>query len=153
MTKELITPENLSKELLMSAFDEASIETVYTDKENGLIVKLDFEFFVLYEEEEYGLVMLKTLVYFKPETPELLRLQTVNSINNDNYCIKAGVVIHDGLFFTWEISIDGGITQKAFVDAVMRFYYSLNKAIESAENVISSVPKYLPAQRRPKHND
>jgi len=141
MTQKLVTPKNLSMELLKSIFDEASIETV--DAKNGLIVKKYFDILLAIEEGS-DLVWLKMLVKLKPETSELFRLQTVNMINNNFDCIKAAEVIDDGLVFSWEISIDGGITKKALLKAVMRFYKSIFEVIESVKDVIDSLLEMSP---------
>jgi hypothetical protein len=120
MTDELITPDNLSKELLKSVLDAAFMETSF-DSDGDLKVKEGVNCFVLPNEERKDRVQLMALFGFKPEASELLRLQAVNRINAEYIIVRAVVGKNDTLRFTWDIPIAGGITKKAFVLAVKRF--------------------------------
>jgi hypothetical protein len=77
MMDELITPENLSKELLKSVLDAALLDTSY-DSEGDLKVKDRVNCFVFPNQERKDRVQLLALFGFKPETTELQRLQCAN---------------------------------------------------------------------------
>jgi hypothetical protein len=118
MSEELITPDNLTKEYLKSIFDAALMDTSYDDSGN-LRVKDGVICLVIPEKDR---IKLLAIFGFKPGTSELLRLQTVNRINN-NYIIVKAYTGNDNnaLVFDCDIQIAGGITQKALVLAVKRF--------------------------------
>jgi len=120
MTDQLITPENLSKELLKSVLDAAFIETSF-DSDGDLKVREGVNCFVFPNDERKDRVRLLALFRFKPEASELLRLQAVNRINAEYIIVRAVVGKNDTLQFTWDIPIAGGITKKAFALAVKRF--------------------------------
>lgn len=120
MTDELITSDNLSKELLKSVFDAAFMETSY-DSDGDLKVKDRVNCFVLPNMERKDRVRLVTIFSFKAGTSELQRLQAVNRINDEYIIVRAVVGENDALRFTWDIPIAGGITKKAFVLAFRRF--------------------------------
>jgi len=135
MTDELITPENLSKEMLKSVLDSAFMETSY-DSDGDLKVRDRVNCFVLPNEERKDRVQLLALFGFKPEATELQRLQGVNRINAEYIIVRAVVGKNDLLRFTWDIPIAGGITKKAFVLAVKRFCAIPHEAIADCANEI-----------------
>ena len=137
MTDELITPENLSKELLKSVLDAAYMETSF-DKDGDLIVKEKVRCFVFPNQERKDRVQLLAMFGFKPEAPELLRLQAVNQINKEYIIVKAVIEKNDTLAFYWDIPIAGGITKKAFVLALKRFCSIPHSAVaDCASDVIA----------------
>lgn len=119
MTDELITPENLSKEMLKSVLDAAFMETSF-DNDGDLKVKERCSCFV-FPNEKKDKVQFYTRFGFKSGASELQRLQAVNRINAEYIIVKAVVRKNDVLGFEWDIPIAGGITKKAFVLAVKRF--------------------------------
>jgi hypothetical protein len=120
MTDELITPDNLSKELLKSVLDTALMDTSY-DKDGDLKVRDSVVCFVLPNKDRKDRVLLQAIFGFKPEATELARLQAVNRINTEYAMVKAFTGPNNILAFTWDIPIAGGITPKAFGMAVKRF--------------------------------
>ncbi|HPC60145.1 MAG TPA: YbjN domain-containing protein [Verrucomicrobiota bacterium] len=128
MMDELITPENLSKELLKSVLDAALLDTSY-DSEGDLKVKDRVNCFVFPNQERKDRVQLLALFGFKPETTELQRLQCANRINSEYIIVRAVVGKNNTLRFTWDLPIAGGITRKAFALAVKRFCSIPHEAI------------------------
>lgn len=136
MTDELITPDNLSKELLKSVLDAAYMDTSY-DRDGDLVVKERLMCFVFPGKDRKDSVRLLVLFTFEPETSELKRLQAVNKINQEYLVVKAFVSTENHLHFTWDIPIEGGITKKAFVMAVKRFCSIPHDAVEDcAKDVV-----------------
>jgi hypothetical protein len=120
MAEELITPENLSKEMLKSILDASFMETSLDD-DGDIIVKEGLRCWVLPEQERKDRVQLLTFFRFKQEISELQRLQAVNRINTEYVIIKAAHGKNNALRFTYDISVAGGITKKAFVLVLKRF--------------------------------
>lgn len=133
MTDELITPENLSKEMLKSVLDAAFMETYY-DSEGDLRVRDRVNCFVFPNQERKDRVQLIAVFGFKAGTSELQRLQAANRINAEYIIVRAVVGGNDTLRFTWDIPIAGGITKKAFVLALKRFCSIPHAAVADCAN-------------------
>jgi len=120
MSDDLITPDNLSKELLKSVFDDAFMETSYDD-EGDLKVKEGVNCFIFPNKERKDRVTLLTFFRFKKSADKMQRLECVNSINREYIIVRAVVGDNDVLRFTYDVPIAGGITKKAMVMVVKRF--------------------------------
>jgi len=120
MTDELITPENLSKELLKSTLDAALMDTSY-DTDGDILVKDIITAWVLPNAERKDRIKLLSIFGFQPGVSQLQRLECVNKINSEYIIVKAHVGQKDTLRFDYDIMVAGGITKKAFVLAVKRF--------------------------------
>lgn len=119
MAEELITPENVTKELLKEVLDAAFMDTSY-DNEGDLLVKEHVNCFLLLGDKK-DRVFLLCVFGFKPGTSMLQRLECVNKINEDYAIVKAWAGSKDSLRFGYHILLSGGINRKAFVLAVKRF--------------------------------
>ncbi len=119
MSQELITPDNLTTDLIASILDSAFID-FSLDDENDIRVQAEVNFFVLPSDQK-DRIQLVCLFGFKPESSELERLQCVNKINDTYVIIRASSGNNNSLSFTWDIPVAGGISKKAFVLALKRF--------------------------------
>ncbi len=127
MDQDLITPENLSKEMLKAIFDDAMLETSF-DADGDLRVREDISCFVLPKNDR---IRLLSVFGFKPHVSLQKRLEFVNRINSEYIIIRATVGSrNDTLFFDYDISIKGGITKKALVLATRRFLSIPRPAIQ-----------------------
>lgn len=136
MTEKLITPDNLSNELLKSIFDEAFMETSYTE-DGALVVKEEVKCLVLPQRRSRDLVSLRVNFRLKPEASAMQQLEAVNLINEE-YVIAGACVTETHLRFKWDIPIMGGITKKALVLAVKRFCTIPREAtLDHARDVVS----------------
>lgn len=117
---DLITQENLSKELLKSILDAAFMDTSY-DKDGDIKVAEGINCFVLPNMDRKDRILLLAVFRLLPGTPELLRLQAANRINRQFVIVRATVEENDLMRFTWDLPLAGGLTPKAFVLAVKRF--------------------------------
>ncbi|AMS32202.1 hypothetical protein AEM42_06960 [Betaproteobacteria bacterium UKL13-2] len=120
MTPDLITPENLTNELLKSILDAAYMDTSY-DSDGDVKVREDITCFLVVDAKRKNKIRLLTQFGFKPEASELSRLQAVNNINEKYAIVRATSIENDNLQFSWDIPIAGGITPKAIVLAIKRF--------------------------------
>jgi len=118
MQEELITVDNVTKDMLKSLFDAAFMETTF-DKDGDLVVKEKCKCMVLIDKEKRR-VMLMTLFGFKSSAKENDKLVCVNEINRNYIIVRASA--NDGtLRFSYDISLDGGVSKKALVLLVKRF--------------------------------
>lgn len=119
MSNDLVTPENLSKQLLHSIFDAAYMETSW-DSDGDLRVKDRVSCFVL-PSEKGDRIRLIALFGFKEGTTQMQRLECANKINMEYIMARAAVGGHDSLQFHYDIYVDGGIPKKTIVLATKRF--------------------------------
>jgi len=121
MPDEMITPENLSKELLKSILEAAYMDVSY-DKDGDIRVKEKVTCFVFPNEKWKDRITLCAIFGFKPHATPLQRLECVNRINSEYAILRAVVGKNDTLRFTYDILLEGGgITPKAFVLTLKRF--------------------------------
>jgi hypothetical protein len=118
MSDDVITIDNVSKELLKSVLDAALMETSL-DSDGDIIVKEQCRCYVLLDKDKRR-IMLLTQFGFKPSASEGDKLVCANKINRD-YIIVRAVVGEKSMRFTYDLSLDGGITRKALALLVKRF--------------------------------
>lgn len=119
MPDELITPENVTKEMLKDVFDAAFMESSF-DKEGDLVVRDDVNCYVLLSEKKDRIALL-TMFGFEDGVSELKRLQCVNNINARYIMIRAVSGANNILRFEYDIMLNGGVSRKALVLTVKRF--------------------------------
>lgn len=118
---QMITPDNLSKELLKSILDAAFIDAEY-DEDGDIRAKGgDCRCWVLPNDKHKDRIRLMTFFAFKPHASRTERLDCANKINKEYVCIRASISDKGTLFFDYDILVEGGITAKAFVLTVKRF--------------------------------
>lgn len=117
MSEELITPENLSKELLKAVLD-ASYTDAEIDSDGDVWVRDACGCLVV---PNGGSVQLLAYYRLKPETDRVSRLECANQINDRYIVVRAAVTDADRLVFDYTVPVAGGITKKAFVLALRRF--------------------------------
>lgn len=105
MSDELVTPENLSKELLHSIFSAAFMETSW-DSEGDLRVKDQISCFVIPSPKK-DRIRLLAMLGFKKTSSEMQRLECVNKINNEHILVRATSSKNDTLVFDHDISVVG----------------------------------------------
>jgi superfamily II helicase len=119
MTENLITPENVSMDLIKQALDAAFME--YTENEEGELVIAETCQVFLSIHGAKKTIQLSSLFGFKKDSSELERLQAVNTINNDFIVIKATSDSDDTLAFRYDFMLTGGLTTKALIQGIKRF--------------------------------
>ncbi|MCK6622032.1 MAG: YbjN domain-containing protein [Calditrichaceae bacterium] len=129
MADELITPENLSVDLLKAIFDAAYMNfSVEEGKE--LKVKDSCTVWVSPDLERKNRIRLYAIFAFKESSSQSDRLECVNRINNEYIMIRASVTDKGLLFFEYDLMLDGGLTKKALVSAIKRFASIPHGAVE-----------------------
>lgn len=118
MSQELITADTVSRELLKAALDAAFLETAF-DEEGTLFVQEQCKCFVNIDKDK-RVICLRAYYGFTDRASEVQRLTCVNNINASYLFVRA--VVHDHVLgFHYDISLDGGLTRKAFVLLLKRF--------------------------------
>lgn len=118
MAADLITQENLTKELLKSVFDDACMDASY-DSDGDLRIRDGISCFVLPKQDR---IRLLTLFAFEPNVPLDRKMDLIHQINSNWVMVRA--TINDKatiLYFDYDLCVRGGITKKALVLTVKRF--------------------------------
>jgi len=114
---DLITPENVTKELLKSVFDDAFMETSYDD-DGDLRVKEDCSCFVMIRKDR---IRLLSVWGFKSSVSEQQKLEFVNRVNSEYIIVRATAGTKNILFFDYDIPLAGGIPKRTLVLTTKRF--------------------------------
>ncbi len=120
MHEDLITPENLSIDLLKATFDAAYMDT-RLDEDSDLVVKDDVSVRIRIDEKRKNRIRFLTIFGFKDGVPKTDKLDCVNNINNDYIMLCASSTDNDLLIFRYDIMLYEGITKKDLVLSVKRF--------------------------------
>ena len=134
MPVDLITPENVSIDLLKNVFT-AYMDT-YFDEDGDLIVKGECQVYVTIIPDKSS-IRLMTIFRIKDECSLDARLSSVNKINNDYMIVKAHCSDNNKLIFTYYFMLAGGLTKKALIRGVKLFDSIPRVAIgDYAEDII-----------------
>ena len=120
MSEDLVTLDNVSKEMLKDLFDAAFLETSY-DSEGDLRVREKVNC-IVFVYKDLRKVQFAAYFGFKPNVPEIDKLRCVNNINNDFNIVRASVLNNETLKFSYDIALDGGIL-KYFEDTGGKHYH------------------------------
>lgn len=120
MASDLITPENVSKEVLKSAFEAAFLDVSY-DADGDLKVKDQVTCLVFLNEQKRDRIALMCQFAFKSSATPLQRLECANNINREYVVVRAVVGKNGALRFEYDILLFDGITRKSLVLSLKRF--------------------------------
>jgi hypothetical protein len=127
MADEIVYPQNLTKDMLYTLFDNAYM-SVSMDDDGDLKLKEGFNYWV-FPEAEGRRIRLMSQFRANPSSSLTDRLTYANKINDDLVVIRAYVRQDSGnIGFDYYITIEGGITKRNII-AATKFFISL---VESA---------------------
>jgi len=132
MATELVTPDNVSVEMLRDLYEAAYMD-VSLDEESGLL-RLREELAARVQLSESKERLLVLAVYgIKDDTQRIDRLELVNRINENYVLIRAGIDDDGDLWFDYCILLKGGLTKKAIVQATRAFLMLVPKAVNECD--------------------
>ncbi len=135
MATDLITPDNVSVELLTGIF-AAYMDTAF-DEDGDLIVGGDCQTYVTVIPDKSS-IRLMTIFRLKEESSLEARLAAVNRINNEYMIVKAHCTDNNKLIFTYYFMLAGGITRNALVRGAKLFDSIPRAAIyDHAEDLVN----------------
>ena len=118
MSDDLITEENITKEMLCSIFDAAFLE-FRVDDDGDIVIRERCNIFV-FPDRDRKRIRLMTQFGFTPVATMSEKLEAANKINLEYLFVRASV-LRDSLRFDYDIALDNGITKKALVLVIKRF--------------------------------
>ncbi len=136
MSDEFIYPDGINADALKKLFEEAYME-VSVDTDGDLIVKDNYRCY-LRPDPDGRLISIYAIFGAATEAAQEGKLAYVNKVNDQVKLIRASVSSNGKFFFDYYLSVEGGISKRAVVIAVRRFFSCLGSALrEDTENVVA----------------
>ena len=136
VSDELIFPEGISVESLKQIFEE-NLMDVAVDTDGDLIVKDNYRCY-LRPDPDGRLVCVYAIFGANPNAAQADKLAYINLVNDQVKLIRASVSANGKFFFDYYLSVEGGISKRAVVMSVRRFFSCLSSALkEDEENVVA----------------
>jgi hypothetical protein len=136
VSDEFIYPEGINSDSLKKLFEEAYME-VSVDTDGDLIVKDNYRCY-LRPDQDGRLISIYAIFSGNPASAEVDKLAYINRVNDQVKLIRASVSTNGKFFFDYYLSVEGGISKRAIVLAVRRFFSCLGSALrEDTGNVVA----------------
>ena len=132
MATELVTPDNVSVEMLRDLYDAAYMD-VTLDEEHGVLRIREELADRAHLSESKERIQLLAVYGVKEEAQRIERLELVNRINENYVLIRAGIDDDGDLWFDYCILVKGGLTKKAIVQATRAFLMLVPKAVNECD--------------------
>ena len=132
MATELVTPDNVSVEMLRDLYEAAYMD-VTLDEEHGVLRLREELAARAHLSESKERIQLLAVYGVKEEAQRIERLELVNRINENYVLIRAGIDDDGDLWFDQCILLKGGVTKKAIVLATRAFLTLVPKAVNECD--------------------
>ncbi len=132
MSAELVTPENVSIELIRDIYEAAFMEATLDEEKKQIRIKEEVLARAFLSESKER---LQIVAYYgvKDDAQRIDRLELVNRINEQYVLIRAGIDDDGDLWFDYCVLLKGGITKKAIVQATRVFLMLVPKAVNECD--------------------
>jgi hypothetical protein len=136
VSDEFIYPEGISVETLKALFEEAYMEASI-DTDGDLIVKDNYRCY-LRPDPDGRLISIYAIFGANPDATPEDKLAYANRVNDQVKLIRGSVSGNGKFFFDYYLSVEGGISKRAVVMSVRRFFSCLGSALrEDTANVVA----------------
>lgn len=136
MSDDLLQAEGLTNEQLKHLFDDAYMEA-RIDSDGDLAVKDKFTVY-LRADSDGRLVAVFTMFGAKPNANDAKKLAYINRVNDQVKVIRASISSNGKFFFDYYIPVEGGISKRAIVMVVRRFFSCLDSALrQDTDDVVA----------------
>jgi hypothetical protein len=133
---EFIYPEGISQDTLKKMFEEAYME-VSVDTDGDLIVKDNYRCY-LRPDPDGRLISIYAIFGASATAAPADKLTYINHVNDQVKLIRASVSANGKFFFDYYLSVEGGVSKRAIVMSVRRFFSCLGSALrEDTANVVA----------------
>ena len=119
MPNDLITPENVSNELLRDLFESAYADFT-VDEDGDIYLHEQVDVYLSISNNKYYIQAWSSYL-FKEDAAESDKLAAVNNINANYAIVKSWVSNNVRIVFVHDFFIAGGITKKSLVLGIKRF--------------------------------
>jgi len=131
MPDDLITSDNLSKELLQVLFEQAYFD-VALDEDGDLVVRDEYRCFV-FPDVDKRYIHFMSLFRGGEEATQEAKLAFVNRVNDEVVIVRACVTDTGGICFDCYVAVHGGITRAAVALMLRRFFATVRTALSRDE--------------------
>jgi hypothetical protein len=136
VSDEFIYPEGINQETLKKMFEEAYME-VSVDSDGDLIVKDNYRCY-LRPDPDGRLISIYAIFGAATTAAQPDKLAYINHVNDQVKLIRASVSANGKFFFDYYLSVEGGVSKRAIVMSVRRFFSCLGSALrEDTANVVA----------------
>jgi hypothetical protein len=136
VSDEVINPEGISADALNELFEQNFMD-ISVDSDGDLIVQDNFRCY-LRPDPDGRLILIYAIFGAAEGAAQADKLTYVNRVNDQIKLIRASVAASGRFTFDYYFSVEGGVSSRAIVLAVRRFFACLNQALrEDAANVVA----------------
>jgi hypothetical protein len=133
---DFIYPEGISADALKKLFEEAYME-VSVDTDGDVIVKDNYKCY-LRPDPDGRLISFYAIFGAADGAADPDKLAYINRVNDQVKLIRASVSANGKFFFDYYFSVEGGVSKRAIVMSVRRFFSCLGSALrEDTANVVA----------------
>ena len=132
MSVELVTPDNVSIEMIRDVYEAAYMEVTLDDEKKQLRIREEVLARAFLSESKER---LQLVAYYgvKDDAQRIDRLELVNRVNENYVLIRAGIDEDGDLWFDYTILLKGGVTKKAIVQATRVFLMLVPRAVNECD--------------------
>ena len=132
MSVELVTPDNVSIELIRDVYEAAYMEVTLDEEKKQLRIREEVLARAFLSESKER---LQLVAYYgiKDDAQRIDRLELVNRVNENYVLIRAGIDEDGDLWFDYTILLKGGVTKKAIVQATRVFLMLVPRAVNECD--------------------
>lgn len=132
MSAELVTPDNVTIELVRDIFEQAYMDAALDEDKKQIRLREEVMARVFLSESKER---LQVVAYYgiKDDAQRTDRLELVNRVNENYVLIRAGIDDDGDLWFDYCVLLKGGATRKAIVQAVRVFLMLVPKAVNECD--------------------
>lgn len=132
MSAEMVTPENVTIEMVRDIYEAAFMEATLDEEKKQIRIKEEVLARAFLSESKER---LQIVAYYgvKDDAQRIDRLELVNRINEQYVLIRAGIDDDGDLWFDYCVLLKGGITKKAIVQATRVFLMLVPKAVNECD--------------------
>ena len=133
MASELLTPDTVTIEGVRDVYEAAYTDVVLDEETGQLRIREDLLARAFLSEARDR---LQLVAYYgiKDDAQRVDRLELANRVNDQYVMIRAGIDDDGDLWFDYTISLKGGVTPKAVVQATRMFLMLVPRAVHDCDD-------------------
>lgn len=132
MATELVTPDNVTIEMIQEVYEQAFMEASLDEEKKQIRIREEVLARAFLAESKER---LQFVAYYgiKEDAQRIDRLELVNRINENYVMIRAGIDDDGDLWFDYCVLLKGGVTKKAIVQATRVFLMLVPRAVNECD--------------------
>jgi hypothetical protein len=132
MSMDLVTPDNVSIEMIQEIYDAAMMEASLDEESQYIRIKEEVRAQATLSESKERIQLL-AFYGIKEDAQRIDRLELANRVNENFAVVRAGINDEGDLSFDYSIILRGGVTRKAIVQATRVFLMLVPRAVNDCD--------------------